>query len=329
MPLFRRPGARWGEFDLSADPALDDDELADVRDATSRVDWLAARDLLGRTRRDWDRKAHRVAVLAEAAARQMTWADKWVAAEPDNPDALTLRGHAEIIRSWRARQGEWDSASTDDEYWRFVRSVQDAEDLCRGAAELAPDDPTPWTSLLLLARTQREPADEFWRRWRELRMRDRFHREGHHQALQYLSASWHGSHGQMFEFVYRVIDEAPAGSPLAVLPLHAHAEYYAYVTQGDEIARDDHADHWGRPQIQADIDHALDSWLGSRAVPSARALVDRNYLAHALVEAGRWREAAPQFMAIGPYATEFPWGYTDDDAGAAFLEARRMALRKG
>jgi hypothetical protein len=326
MPLFRRPGDPQAELDLSADPALDDDELADARDATAGGDWLAARDLLARTGRDWDRKAHRVAVLAEDSVRRVAWVDTWMAAEPDNPDALTVRGHAEIIRGWLAREGTWAGQSTDAEYWSFVRTVRDPEDLCRSAAELALADPTPWASLLLLARTQREASDELWRRWRELRTRDPYHREGTHHAFQYLCARWHGSHGEMFDFVYRVVDEAPYGSPLAVLPLYAHAEYYAYVTRGDERAREEHAEHWQRPQIQADIDHALDRWLGSRPQPSARAIVDHNYLAHALVEAGRWREAAEHFIAIGPYATELPWRYTDDDPAGAFLDARRRAL---
>jgi hypothetical protein len=340
MPIFRQTGFRGGDVELSPDTALDDDELAGAREAVAHGDWLAARDLLARTGRDWDRKAHRVAVLAETAARQLGWADTWAGAEDDNPDALLVRGHAEILRGWQAhRQGDGGGSAAgggggpgrgaDDDYWRFVRSVRDAEQLCRRAAELGPDDPTPWVSLLLIARTQGESEEEFWRRWAELRARDPYSREGHHQALQYLFARWCGSHGQMFDFVYRAVDEAPPGSPLAVLPLYAHAEFYAYVTGGDDAARAEHAEHWLRPQIQADIEHALDRWLGARPAAGARDVVDHNYLAHALVCSRRWREAAPLFLAIGPYATEYPWAYTGADAAEEFRQARRKALRKG
>ena len=328
MPLFRRSRSRLDSFELSADPALTDRDLAAARDAARRGDWLPARNLLARSARDWDRREHLIPVLAESAVQEVAWIDTWVAAEPDNPDALMVRGHVEIIRGWLARNQDWTTGSSDKEYWSFVRTVQDAENLCRRAAELAPYDPMPWISLLMLARTKGEALDEFSNRWQQLLARDPRSREGHHQALQYLSAKWRGSHEQMFEFAYNAAEGAGPGSPLVLLPVYAHAEFYAQVTQGDVHARREHAEHWRRPQIRTDVDRALSQWLGDRPPPPhARAAVDHNYLAHALVTGGRSADAAGQFEAIGPYATELPWRYTHDDPADAFLEARREALR--
>ncbi len=54
------------------------------------------------------------------------------------------------------------------------------------------------------------------------------HREGHHQALRYLSARWHGSYGTALNFAWEVTSYAPEGSPLAILPQVARAEHYRH-----------------------------------------------------------------------------------------------------
>lgn len=50
------------------DPALCDTELVDVRSQFSQGRWAKARTLLVGTADDWDRRGHRVVVLAETPA---------------------------------------------------------------------------------------------------------------------------------------------------------------------------------------------------------------------------------------------------------------------
>ncbi|MGW4563822.1 hypothetical protein ACWEN3_15890, partial [Streptomyces sp. NPDC004561] len=71
------------------DDALDDAELRSARTALVQGRRQAARALLLHTGDDWDRRGHRVTVLARepyAAA----WARDWLQAEPASADAATL-----------------------------------------------------------------------------------------------------------------------------------------------------------------------------------------------------------------------------------------------
>jgi hypothetical protein len=73
---------------------------------------------------------------------------------------------------------------------------------------------------------------------------------------------------------------------------------------------------------------AWDDWWVHRVPvrPHAHFTEDANYLAHALSFAGRYREAAEVFDAIGPFASDTPWSYCGD-AVALFTRHRTWARR--
>ena len=340
------------------DPALGDLALAEARDALAQGDWVPARELLAATRGRaasgavvageapvaggatggpaaprWDRRSHRVRVLAEAVANS-AWVERWQVLDPVNPDAALLRAEVETIRALRtAVTGGAGRQET----------VAEALKWCRHAAELAPEDPTPWVVMVTLSRAADRGSgtagsrpvgrDEFWRRWQEMRARDPLNRDGHHEALAYLYQAWCGSHAEMYDFAYWLAGEAPVGSPLAVLPLVAHAEVYRAtaeaVVQGGG-AKPSPYEHWSRPQVVADIERVLRSWLGSATVPHAQADLDRNYLLHAIVFSGRadTAEARGLYDAIGSHAVRAPWGFTGDTE-TSFLYWRDRAFGGG
>jgi hypothetical protein len=315
---------------VNMDPALGDIALAEARDALASGDWGQARDVLAQTRKSadgpaWDRRSHRVRVLAEAVANS-SWVERWQVLEPVNPDAALLRAQEETVRALRG-------SLTGGGGYR--ESAAEALDLCIHAAEMAPEDPTPWVIMLTLARAAdrglKGGHDEFWRRWQEMRERDTFNRDGHHEALMYLFAAWCGSHQEMYDFAYWLAGEAPPGSPLAVLPLVAHAEVFRSATAGVPKQRQPtpHA-HWSRDLVSADVDRVLHSWLGSAVEPHAQADLDRNYLLHAMVYSGRVDadETRALFDAIGSHATRAPWGFTGD-AETSFLYWRDRAFGSG
>ena len=307
---------------VNMDPALGDLALAEARDALASGDWGPARDVLRETRHitpAWDRRSHRVRVLAEAVANS-AWVERWQVLEPLNPDAALLRAQVETVRALRGSNSE---------------TAAEALERCRHAAEMAPEDPTPWVVMLTLARAAdrglKTGRDEFWRRWQEMRARDTLNRDGHHEALIYLFATWCGSHAEMYDFAYWLAREAPPGSPLAVLPLVAHAEVYRAATVGVErhMQPSPHA-HWGRDLVSADVARVLGSWLASASVPHAQADLDRNYLLHAMVFSGRvdTDEARALFDAIGSHAMRAPWSYTGDPE-SSFLYWRETAFTSG
>ncbi|MCX4760835.1 hypothetical protein OG562_07615 [Streptomyces sp. NBC_01275] len=306
-PLSRRgrgPTAR------TPDPALDDAELDAVRAALAQGRWQSARALLARTRDDWDRRAHRVVVLARepyAAA----WAHEWLHAEPGCADARVLLALAQVGRALR---GTEDTA--------LARAA------CQDAAALAPADPTPWLGLLLL---ENDGGADAVRIFEEVRARHRDHHHAHHLMVARL-AERRAADGpdplhEVYDFAVWAAEQAPADSPLAILPVVAHAERYRVLAAHGFAPADPAASgHWSDSRARDVMKAAFDWWLEWEHDGHPRRMVDLNFLAHALVCAGRAAEAAALFQHIGDHATAEPWSYPDRDPYTAFRAARAGAL---
>jgi hypothetical protein len=304
-------------FKASFDPAFDDLDLAEARDEFAQGRWEPVRDLLEDSRRNWDRRAHRIKVLAETASAA-AWAERWQSLDPHNADAVTLRAQIETVRLVRARSQVKEPGTN--------KTARDVEDLCRRAASLSPKDPVPWISLITLARAQGVPRDELWSRWHGMRERDPWSRDGHHQTLIYLFGSWQGSHAEMYDFAYWLAGEAPEGSPLAMLPLVAHAESYRSHSADKRTAVRAGLDMmWTEDQVSLDLDRILTTWYLRHEREHAQAKADLNYLAHALIYADRHADARPVLKAIGPHVTRLPWAYTGEPE-ASFTYWRQRLL---
>ncbi|MEV7277331.1 hypothetical protein [Streptomyces sp. NPDC093111] len=283
------------------DPAFGDTELAEGRDDMLLGRWEGARDLLARTPGDWDRRAHRIRLLADAAAGRRT-VDLWQASEPGHPDAAVLRAETEVMRMFAAaRTGRAPDAE----------ALRKAARFCHRAAELAPADPHPWVSLLALGRLHPDGHAPMSAWWQELLARDPYHREGHHQVLRHLSARWHGSYGAALNFAWDAAGCAPQGSPLAILAQVARAEHYRHRVRTEGRAALGLAHHWSDERARGDLRHALDAWIAHRR-PHAQDVADLNHLAHGLVKAGLTDRAGEIFRLLGNHATEVPWDCSGD-----------------
>ncbi|MFF7371538.1 hypothetical protein [Streptomyces tricolor] len=293
------------------DAALDDVELRTARAALAQGRRQAARSLLVHTGDDWDRRGHRLTVLAEdpyAAA----WASDWLAAEPGSADATALLALALVHRALRGKE-----------------EPDRAREACDTAAALAPADPTPWLGRLLLARTlgpEREVLDTF----AELRRRHPEHHHAHHLLIARLAERPAGGRAEAHE-VYDIAElaaaEAPADSPLAVLPVIAYAERYRVLAATGLAPADPAAcGHWSGPRARRILRASFDWWLEWEHDEHPRRHIDLNHLAFALSRAGRPAEAAALFQRIGEHATPAPWAYAHPDPLAAFHTARTRAL---
>jgi hypothetical protein len=294
------------------DPALDDVELIDVRDKLAQGRWTAVRALLARSGDDWDRRGHRLLVLAEPQGSH-AWAQDWLIAEPESVDAAALLACAEIHRALlgkgcpdRARQS------------------------CRRAADRAPDDPTPWLGMLLLAR-HLGTEEEVTQLYDQVRARHPEHHHAHHLIIARL-AERRPDIGQnplheVYDFAAWAAEQAPADSPLAVLPVVAHAERYRALAVAGQVPPDPEASgHWTGRRARQTMKAAFDWWLEWERDDHPRSRVDLNFLAHAKYCEGRTAEAAALFHRIGPHRTAAPWSYPDRDPHQAFRTARGVAL---
>jgi hypothetical protein len=309
-PLGRR--RRAGRSGQSFDAALDDSELIAARGQLTQGRWSAARSLLTATGDDWDRRGHRLVVLGEPPS-SAAWARDWLLTEPDSADAAALLACAEVRAALRGKE-----------------RPESARAACLVAAGLAPHDPTPWLAQLLLARTL-GTEEEVVRLFDEVRVRHPEHHHAHHLMAARL-AERHAAAGQdplheVYDFASWAAEQAPADSPLAVLPVVAHAERYrALAAAGGEPADPAASGHWTGRRARQVMKAAFDWWLEWEGEDHPRNRLDLNFLAHAKYCEGRSAEAAALFHRIGPHATPDPWSYPDRDPHHAFQAARDTAL---
>jgi len=294
------------------DAALDDAELVAARGSLARRRRAAVRALLASTHDDWDRRGHRVVVLSQEPGA-LQWARDWQLAEPESPCAAVLLGCALVHRALRGKE-----------------RPETAREACRVAAELAPHDPTPWLGRLILERSL-GTEEEVIRLFDEVRLRYPDHHHAHHLVVARL-AERRADAGQdplheVYDFANWAAEQAPADSPLAILPVVAHAERYRVLAAAGTESPDPVASgHWVGRRARQVMKAAFDWWLEWERDDHPRRHVDLNFLAHAKYCEGRGAEAATLFHRIGEYATEAPWSYPDRDPHKAFRVARESAL---
>ncbi|MBB5120671.1 hypothetical protein AF335_31920 [Streptomyces eurocidicus] len=309
------PGRARSKAGPSFDPALDDAELATARDALARGRWADARKLLAGTGDDWDRRGHRLVVLAGAAGSAAR-AREWQLAEPGSPDAAALLACAAVRRA--VTGGE---------------SPGTARAACLAAARTAPADPSPWLGVLVLAHRTGTDGERV-RAFDQVRARYRDHHHAHHLMVACLAERQRGDRDdplhEVYDFASWAAEQAPADSPLAVLPVVAHAERYRVLARAGLEPRDPaRSGHWTGRRARQVMKAAFDWWLEwdvDDGTAHPRRKIDLNYLAHAKLHEGRPAEAAALLTRIGPHATRAPWSYPDRDPRKAFRAARRTTL---
>ncbi|MER6026718.1 hypothetical protein [Streptomyces sp. NPDC001851] len=346
------------------DDALDDAELHTARAALAQGRRQAARSLLLHTGDDWDRRGHRLTVLAREPYA-VAWAGEWLHAEPGSADAATLYALAQVQRALRGKE-----------------DPDRARDACAEAAALAPADPTPWLGLLQLARAL-GPEREVLGAFAELSRRHPEHHHAHHLLLARLAERPSGGRAAEDHEVYDLAElaaaEAPADSPLALLPVvalaerhrvlvphratpapsrrparppaapagspstsgtrtssrHAGTTHRAPLPDGQPLPAGAPAaagpapaacGHWSGPRARRILRAGFDWWLEWEHDEHPRRHIDLNHLAFALSCAGRPAEAAALFQRIGRHATPAPWSFVHSDPLAAFRAARTRAL---
>lgn len=298
-----------GQSFIDMHPARGDAALRRVLEDASMGRWEGPRDLLAATGSDWDRRIFRLQVLAEAGAR-LRFADTWAKAEPRSSHALALLANVQALRAMIAgRDAGW---SLMEEAWAT----------CHAALDVWPHDVAPLVVMLALLRTHTPDRATLQQVWAEIKQRDPWNREAHHEVVTYLFPRYHGEAGEAMWWAEEQASAAPRGLPIAVLPLVVIAEDHRSRQERDQTAYGLTIHPWiDCPQI----DHVLERWWRYRAPrPHACFADDANYLAHALSFATRHSEVLDVFDAIGPYATKVPWSYCGQ-AGELFARHRAWA----
>lgn len=97
----------------------------------------------------------------------------------------------------------------------------------------------------------------------------------------------------VYDFAAWAAEQAPADSPLAVLPVVAHAERYRVLAAAGAVSDDPAASgHWSGRRARQVMKAAFDWWLEWEREDHPRHHTDLNFLAHAKICEGRPAEAA-------------------------------------
>ncbi|MGG5259101.1 hypothetical protein [Phycicoccus avicenniae] len=290
--------------------------LAPAMEAAVAGDHAPAADLLASThrRRAWDDRSHAVDLLARMSLRTPQWLDAWeTEAGPDDPAPLVVRSALGLNSAWEHRTRERAENVSQEQFKAFHATLGDTTDTLQRAVDRTDDDPEPWRLGLIHARGLEAPP-EVWQGYvSALREIDPWHHGGLRAALELQTAKWFGSHEQAYDVAFGLAAEAPADSRVRTLPLDAVFEH-AVADGAEDVARA------GRAEEAIAL---TTGWL-AQADPERYHVVavHRGVLAATLMLLGRFDESFDEFVALGPHATRYPWGYWADDPREGFLRFR-------
>jgi len=269
-------------------------------------DWQPAAALLDANGRDWERRSSIVSLLGTFAAQEDGWLMDWEAARPGDPDAAVVRAQSTVYLAWELRGAQRAGSTTREQFDGFHRTLAAAREEIARAAELNPEDPTPYVVEVWVALGLGYPHAEMDKLWAEITTRAPHHYGAHYAALQYWCEKWRGSKRLAFEFAARAAAGAPPGSLLTALPLIAHFEH----DDTTDVAVD------STPEMLALVDAGLADAAACAAVdPDRPGLAQlRHLLAYHLHLQDRHEAALEQFLLVDGHVDALPWSYRSDPA---------------
>lgn len=277
-------------------------------------DWKPAAELLRETAeaRDWERRSAFAYTLGDKAAQDDAWLLAWEAARPDDPDAAVVRARSTVALAWDIRGGQRADDTTSEQFQGFHTILARSREEIARAAELNPEDPTPYITEIWTGLGLGYPHSEMDRLWAEITARAPHHYEAHFSALQYWCEKWRGSEELARTFAAEAAAKAPLGSLMTAFPLIAHYEsQYAKGVDSNEM--------------RAQVDAALaDVAAADPAHP--RLMEVRHLLAYYLALQGRHEAAVEQFRLVDGYIGALPWRYWSEPA-RKYTAMRDKAVR--
>jgi hypothetical protein len=307
------------------DPAWGDEQARTLRAALARGKWREAHAALEATKGNWGDRQFLVDVLTDEVPGRPKWLDEWVETYPQSAPAWTVRGAHGIQWGWAAR-GSGKAETVQDESWRiFWSRLEDAERDLNKAAELEPDDPVPWTYLVLSARGLEKGIPEIGERLKQAHARHPWHHSAFSQALQGYAKKWGGSHELMFELARQAAD-APEGASVHTVVAEAHFERWLYIAgwEKDQAGADN---YWLAPSVREELRAAATRSVWSPKYERPRlAPYDHNFFTYCFFRAQDWESARRELEAMNGVLNRDPWSYSSKPV-YLFQVARERILK--
>lgn len=313
MSVFDRLRGTKGKVDYW----LGDSRVRAVVESASNGDTAVVRDALAEPDEDWR------AQVARSLGEHLTVerARRMAEDSPDDPAGWLVLGCTLVALGRRTRGGATAARTATSKLLDFEQAMSDARQALTRAAELAPDDPTPWAYIMLTDYNGEGdiPAD-----LGELRRRSPFHTIGLWVTADLLGEKWFGDAGEARRLADVLLAEAPRGDESAVVAAVAFREEWLYkrwfeddYSASDALVRDETNQRW----LTNALDHSL---RAAEHRPTAVTPLVRNEFAFAFHIAGMRKEAGEQLALLDGQVTESPWTYLGRPA-RVFAKARRAA----
>ncbi len=290
------------------DPAWGDEQARSLRAGLTRGKWRDVHAAMEAAKRNWDDRQFLLEVLADAVTGWPKWLDEWVEAYPQSASGWTMRGAQGIRWAWEARGGGKAETVKDDNWQIFWSRLEEAERDLYKAAELEPDDPVPWTQLVIVARGLERGIPEVGERLNQAHARHPWHHVAFSQAMQGYAKKWGGSHELMLDLV-RQTAGAPEGASVHTLVAEAHVERWVYMAGWDK----DEAgarEYWLKPSVGEDLRAAAARSVWSPNYEKPRlAPWDHNFFTYCFFRAHDWESARRELEAMNGVLNRYPWAY--------------------
>lgn len=233
------------------------------------------------------------------------WLREWRSQQPRD------HGGAQVYAQFLVFQALAEPGSSD---FRII--LEEARNVARDAAKLAPSDPTPHITELFVARHLGYREADFESLWSTVRRHAPHHMGAHLAALPYWSEKWAGSKKQADAFARTAAAQAPEGTLLAALPLFATYEHLPEVNMVRGLYQSEEIRH----AIEA-AEYAVDQVEDDHPV--------RPHVLHLLVwflvRAERYAEAMEALAAVDGHVGALPW-VDEGDPASAYTAYRALAV---
>jgi hypothetical protein len=272
--------------------------------------------VLAESRNDPELRSLRVEALAKAAVGWSGGIEALLAEDARNPDLWLWLGRTRVEEAWSIRPDGRARAVQAARFTTYAKLMRGAREPLRKAAEMLPDDPVPWESMLWLALgldLDREEKDALWE---QVSRRCPTLYGAHVARVVTLSPQWGGVPEEMFDFARVAMSTAGREDPRAALVPLAYFEYFVQSRSG--IIRG--SSSWFTPEENRDVAMAARGWFeGAR--PHPRTIEAHNIFGAAFHLADARRPARQHLLRTFGRPSGLPWTYLGSDGTHQYLKA--------
>jgi hypothetical protein len=307
-------------------PSLGDLRAQELLGPVSRGELRGLAELLATLRKDrWDDRGFYLTVLGDKVPVEA--ASRWVDQEPDNPDAHLLFGTRMLNYAFEARGADRAHLVSEKSWEVFHERVAVSQESLVKAAELLPQDPTPFDGLMSIRMSAGGDLETSEALYSAAMERDPANYFCHTRYGYLLCEKWLGSHEMMFDFARRLLRDVGGGLDRAAVMFRAHIErwyHYAAFDNRNDLA----LEYLDSREVVEETNAAFDRTM------AARGYRPRKSSPFAWNLAAGWfyiRDDRPRLKyameQIGDAYRDLPWVYLGD-AEEIIKHARKKAKIK-